>query len=171
MAKLCEHCHTRPVFSHKACRFCQHKRTDPKWLAKKEKNKNNAVKKKVGVKEKDGELEKWFLAVRKKLTGVCQCGCGKPSCKNDDTYYKFSCCHLFPKNRFGSVATHPNNYVERAFWGGCHSRLDDFGMDRWKEMADWPEIVEKFHELAPLLTEEERTNKFYIQFEELVYSK
>ncbi|MBP6694995.1 MAG: hypothetical protein KA161_07690 [Saprospiraceae bacterium] len=118
----------------------------------------------------DKLLDLWFMLVRRKLTGTCQCGCGKPSSKNDDKYYKHSCCHLFPKRIFKSIATHPKNYIERAFWGGCHTNLDEQGIDKWPFMADWEHIKELFHELAPLLTDEERTSKFYSNFEKLIYA-
>ena len=117
------------------------------------------------------ELDRWFKVVRKLLTGRCQCGCNKPSSKFDDRYYKHSCSHVFPKAKFASVATHPRNFVERAFWGGCHSVMDDTSMDRWTGFADWDNIKEIFHELAPLLTNEERATKFYSHFEKLIYAR
>src|ERR1700733_892131 len=131
----------------------------------------NSYKGNVELKSGESELGKWFELVRKKLTGVCQCGCGAKSQKNDEMYYKFSCCHLFPKKTFHSIATHPNNYVERAFFGGCHSVFDDTSMDRWVGMADWDSIKEKFHELLPFLTDEERATKFYSRLEKLIYKK
>lgn len=115
------------------------------------------------------QKEKWFNIIRKKLTGTCQCGCDKPSSKYDDKNFRSSCCHLFPKRIFKSIQYHPNNYIERAFFGGCHTNLDEQGMDRWPKMADWELIKEKFHELAPLLTDEERSNKFYLILESLIY--
>lgn len=117
----------------------------------------------------DTLMEQWFKARRKDLTGICQCGCGKPSQKKDDMYFRHSCCHLFPKSKFPSLMYHPLNYIERAFFGGCHSVLDDTSMDRWVGMADWDSIKEQFHLLAPLLTDEERATKFYSKFESLVY--
>jgi hypothetical protein len=117
----------------------------------------------------DNKMDKWFEATRKKLVGTCQCGCGNPSQKKDDTFYRHCCCHIFPKRTFESVKYHPLNYVERSFWGGCHSVLDDTSMDRWPGMADWFDIVEKFHVLAPLLTDEERATKFYSHLEKLIY--
>ena len=116
------------------------------------------------------ELDKWFLSTRKKLTGVCQCGCGNKSQKNDDTWYKASCCHIFPKSKFNSVRTHPLNFVERSFFGGCHSIFDDTSMNRWVGLADWADIREKFKELSQELTDEERSTKFYSQLEGLVYN-
>lgn len=115
------------------------------------------------------ELDRWFKAVRNKLTGRCQCGCGKPSSKYQDKYFKHSCGHVFPKRIFLSIATHPRNFVERAFWGGCHTNMDEQSMDRWTSFADWENIKEIFHELAPELTDEERATKFYTHFEKLIY--
>lgn len=113
--------------------------------------------------------EKWFRLIRTKLTGTCQCGCGNKSQKNDDMYFRHSCCHIFPKAKFHSIKYHPLNYVERAFWGGCHGVMDDTSMDRWVNMADWEDVKAKFYELAPLLTDEERSTKFYSHLEKLVY--
>lgn len=113
--------------------------------------------------------ETWFRNTRKRLTGICQCGCGNKSQKNDDMYFRHSCCHIFPKGKFQSIQYHPLNYVERAFFGGCHGILDDTSMDRWVNMSDWGDIKEKFHILAPLLTDEERATKFYTHLETLIY--
>lgn len=117
------------------------------------------------------DLDVWFKNTRKKLTGICQCGCNKPSSKMDNKYFKFSCAHVFPKSKFESVKTHPRNFVERAFFGGCHSVMDDTSMDRWVTFADWENIKEIFHELAPILTDKERSTKFYTHFEKLIYSR
>lgn len=114
--------------------------------------------------------EKWFKARRRDMVGTCQCGCGKPSQKKDDIYFRHSASHIFPKSKFESIMYHPLNFVERAFFGGCHSFMDDTSMDRWVNMADWDDIKEKFHILAPLLTDEERAIKFYSHLEKLIYS-
>jgi len=121
--------------------------------------------------ENDTLKENWFKARRKELVGTCQCGCGAPSQKKDDMYFRHSIAHIFPKATFLSVMYHPLNYVERAFWGGCHSVMDDTSIDRWPNMADWEDIIEKFHTLAPLLTPEERSTKFYSKLESLVYGR
>lgn len=117
----------------------------------------------------DTLMEQWFKARRKELTGTCQCGCGKPSQKKDDTFFRGSCCHLFPKAIFESVMYHPLNCIERAMMGGCHHNLDNQGMDKWPGMADWEDIKERFHILAPLLTDKERAHKFYSILESLIY--
>lgn len=130
-------------------------------------------KKKEMAENKDGDaaLDKFFEEARKTLTGTCQCGCGAKSQKNDDLYYRFSICHIFPKAIFKSIATHPLNRVERAFFGGCHTNMDEGGLDRWPGMADWNDIKERFYILAEYLSDEERAHKFYHKLETLVYSK
>lgn len=124
----------------------------------------------------DGDTlkEQWFKGIRKKMVGVCQCGCGEPSQKWDDLLFRHSAAHIFPKHLFESVMYHPFNYVERRFWAGitgtsaCHSIMDDTSMDRWPGMADWDNIKAKFFILAPLLTPEERATNFYSRLEKLV---
>lgn len=117
----------------------------------------------------DTLMENWFKARRRDMVGICQCGCGKPSQKKDDMYFRHSAAHIFPKSKFESIMYHPLNFVERAFFGGCHSIMDDTSMERWPNMADWDDIKEKFHALAPLLTEGERSLKFYSFLENLIY--
>lgn len=119
----------------------------------------------------DGEMDKFFERNRKKMVGVCQCGCSQKSQKNDDTFYRGSISHVFPKRIFKSIATNDLNWVERAMFGGCHSVMDDTSMDRWVNFADWEDIKERFHELAPLLTDDERATKFYTHLEKLIYQK
>lgn len=115
------------------------------------------------------DLEKWFKARRKEMTGKCKCGCNNKSSKWDDKYFRYSAAHLFPKSKFKSVRTHPLNWIERSFFSGCHTNLDNQSLDKWVTLADWEDIKNKFYELAPLLTEEERTTKFYSHLESLVY--
>jgi len=117
----------------------------------------------------DTLMEQWFKARRKQMTGTCSCGCAKPSQKKDDTFFRHSCCHIFPKAKFESIMYHPLNFIELAFWSGCHTTFDDAGMDKWPNTACWDDIKEKFHILAPLLTDEERATKFYTKLEKLVY--
>lgn len=131
-----------------------------------------SIKKKKEVLENkgvDSDLDIWFNVVRKKLTGYCQCGCGEKSSKNDDKYFKHSCSHLFPKRIFKSIQFHPDNFVERAFWGGCHSVMDDTSIERWVNFDDWEVIKHKFHLLSPLIPQQEKSNKFYTILEKLVH--
>lgn len=141
-----------------------------KPIAKKSKKKlQQEVEEKALRGSDDTLIEQWYKARRKELTGVCQCGCAQPSQKKDDTFFRGSCCHVFPKAIFESVMYHPLNCIERAMFGGCHANLDEGGLDKWPMMADWEDIKERFHVLAPLLTDQERSHKFYHKLESLVY--
>ena len=84
-----------------------------------------ALEKELHKPDEDSAKEKWFKDRRKEMSGFCQCGCGRRSSKDDDRYFRHSCAHVFPKSKFDSVKLHPLNSVERAFWGGCHSVMDD----------------------------------------------
>lgn len=116
-----------------------------------------------------GTNEFKIKARRREMVGVCQCGCGKSSQKKDDMYFRHSIAHIFPKDKFKSIMYHPLNWVERAFWGGCHTNMDLQSIEKWPGMADWCDIKEKFHILAPILTDKELKNKFYKNLEALIY--
>ena len=126
--------------------------------------------------EDDTVKEKWFKNRRGEMVGVCQCGCGEPSSKQDAKHFRSSICHIFPQRLFPSVQFHPVNWVERKFWAtngtsACHTNMDNKSMDLWVNFADWDDIKEKFHILSQWLTEEERATKFYQHLERLVYKK
>lgn len=135
-----------------------------------------ATERKLVSSDGDTLKEQWFKARRKEMVGVCQCGCGEPSQKYNDIYFRCSAAHIFPKHLFKSIEYHPLNFVERRFWAGyngtsaCHGIMDDTSIERWPGMADWEDIKEKFYILAPLLTEEERATTFYKLLEKLVYA-
>lgn len=112
--------------------------------------------------------EKWFKARRAEMVGICQCGCGMPSQKDKDDFYRHSIAHIFPQRKFKSIQFHPLNWVERRFWQGCHAIMDDTSMNRWPGMADWDDIKAKFYILAPLLTDKERATKFYTHLKHLI---
>lgn len=126
----------------------------------------------------DGDTlkEQWFKARRTEMTGTCQCGCGEPSQKKDIIWFRSSASHIFPKGLFKSVEYNPINYVERRFWAGlnggnaCHTMMDEAGLDRWPNFADWDDIKAKFYVLAPLLTPVEKATNFYTRLEKLVYA-
>ena len=164
MAKLCEYCHTRPVFSHKACKNCQWKRVDPKWLSKKEKNKNNAVKKKVGTKEKekDGELDKFFAVCVSVIKSNPHCAeCGEFISEND---YRNSTAHLWPKNIFKSIATHPLNWLPLGNRCGCHNDWDK-GVESACQMQVWSIAVDRWSKFKNKIIE---THKYRWQWESVV---
>lgn len=115
------------------------------------------------------ELDAFFERNRKRMVGVCQCGCARKSSKNEDKHYRASIAHIFPKRIFKSIACNDYNWVERNFWEGCHTNMDNKSIEEWVNMADWDDIKEKFYQLAPLFTDEEKKTKFYSLFEKLVY--
>ena len=123
----------------------------------------------------DKEMDKFFLAMRKRMVGKCLF-CGGKTEKDNDEYYKFSIAHLFAKKpiMFPSIATHPSNWLELCHFGNsCHTNFDNgkITLELLKDSKEWDVIAEKFHELAPLLTEAERKNKFYQRLEMLIYKK
>lgn len=114
------------------------------------------------------EKQKWFGARKKEMIGVCQCGCGQKSSKMDAANYRSSISHIFPQRLFPTIQFHPLNWVERNFWMGCHGNMDNRSMDLWPNFADWDDIKQKFFVLEPLLTEKERSTKFFGKLAKLV---
>lgn len=159
--KICKTCETEQyIFSKGNCKRCAARSYAP--------IRRTSIASKKTINPSDDNMQKWFDDTRKKLTGICQCGCGNKSQKNDDTFFRGSCCHIFPKRKFKSIQCHPLNYVERAMFGGCHSIMDDTSIDRWVNFADWDDIKARFYILSPLLTDEEKATKFYSHLERLV---
>jgi len=111
---------------------------------------------KVAVRNKT-ELDKWFLDRRNEMTGFCVCGCGQKSSKDDDRYFKYSAAHVLGKAKFPSIATHSQNSIELAFWGGCHTTFDDKGYAYCKETNPilWEIVVRKFKILFSSIAENE----------------
>ena len=100
-------------------------------------------------------LDKWFNDRRKEMTGVCQ-HCGGKSCKDDDKFFKFSCCHLLPKAYFPSIATNPYNFLELCFWGNnCHGNMDNKILD-FMDMNCFDQIIQKFVKIYPSIAKNER---------------
>jgi hypothetical protein len=126
-----------------------------------------AEQKEIGT---DSAMNVFFEKMRPKMTGICQCGCGRKSSKLENDHYRSSICHIFPKRIFKSIERHELNWVERNFWDGCHTNMDNQSMDKWVNMADWEDIKERFHSLVPILTDEERKTKLYTHLEQLIYN-
>lgn len=139
------------------CKRHQYKRTDLKIQTPQQKR----VSRIFAV---DEPLEEWFLERRKEMDGFCKCGCGGRSSKDDDKKFKYSICHIFPKAEFESVKTHPNNWIELAFWGGCHER--SHRLDTFSQMKCWEEVVEKYKTFAPLIKEKHKYVYLFRQYAE-----
>ena len=101
------------------------------------------------------ELQRWFLDRRKEMKGVCK-HCGGKSCKDSDTYYKFSLAHILPKAYFKSVATHPDNWIELCHFGrSCHDNFDRHMIDIM-DLNCFDEVITKFVSMYPSIAPIER---------------
>lgn len=121
-------------------------------------SKKTAARKLEEKKNADPELsqEAWFQEQRPQMPEKCE-NCGNPTCKNDDDWFRASICHILPKAYFPSVATHPLNRLFLCFWGAnsCHTNMDNKTLDM-TEMNCWNAIVERFLEIYPSISKEER---------------
>jgi len=121
----------------------------------------------------DGEMDRFFVANRKSMTGRCLF-CNGDTMKKDDEKFHFSLAHLLPKAIFPSVATHPDILIELCFYNNsCHTNFDN-GMITWefiKDSKEWDIIKEKLLNVLPAVTPEERKHKLYSRLEKLVYGK
>jgi hypothetical protein len=101
------------------------------------------------------ELQRWFQDRRKEMKGICS-HCGGKSCKDSDTYYKFSIAHILPKAYFKSVATHPLNYIELCHFGkSCHDNFDRHMIDIM-DLNCFDEVITKFVAMYPSIAPNER---------------
>ena len=114
--------------------------------------------------------QKWFKNRRKEMSGKCSCGCGEKSQKEDDKFFRSSICHILPQRLFPSVQLHMMNWIELAFWKGCHTTFDEAGMERWPNMACWDEIKRKFKIIDAVIDPEEKKQKFYNELENLIHN-
>jgi len=118
-----------------------------------------ATKLRMSKYSEDKELEFWFNLIRSKMSGECECGCRQPTSKYSDKFFKFSACHLLPKSKFKSVATHPMNYLElTAFGNSCHTTFDNMGYEYCKKTKPvlWKIVVERFNIIYPSISISER---------------
>lgn len=119
----------------------------------------------------DGEMDKFFTAMRKLMTGHCLF-CNGDTMKRDNDKFHFSLAHLIPKSIFKSVATHPDILIELCFYGNsCHTNFDN-GKITWltiKDSKEWDIIKEKLLNVLPMVAIEERKHKLYSLLNELVY--
>lgn len=161
-----------PVWSNLFCKSHQWMRTDARYDRRtpyekyKDSLNNSKPQKEESVIEKpekqnqskwEAGKKQWFADRRKEMNGFCDCGCGKRSSKDSNKYFIFSCCHVLPKKNFDSISLHPENCIELAFFGGCHTTLDDMGYEYCKQKKPilWDIIVRKFKILYPLIATNE----------------
>jgi hypothetical protein len=102
----------------------------------------------------DTELQKFFKAAMKRMTGHClEC-----SAKTETHIYKyaiFSICHILDKRegKCPSVKTHPQNWIELC--PDHHTRFDSLNWDEREKLGYWPEIFQKLIVVANDLAPEE----------------
>lgn len=152
--KTCKRCgNLRALFGKGLCRYCY-----GFCLSKSASKPVSGAKIKVNRPKGSAELNRWFQERRLEMTGVCA-NCGRPSCRDDDQYYKFSIAHILPKAYVKSVKTHPDNWIELCFWGenSCHTQLDNNLLDL-TELNCWDTVVCRFQRVYPdiVLTERRR---------------
>ncbi len=100
-------------------------------------------------------MDRWFSDRRKEMTGLCA-HCGDRSCKNSDQYFKFSICHILPKNIFKSVKNHPLNWIELCFWNKSHhTNFDNKTLDI-TELNCYDQVIERFVAMYPDIDKKER---------------
>lgn len=152
--KKCKSCGRMDyIFSKGRCKQCSTQEDSKKRIDAHEEQETECGRAKKN--NSGAEIQRWFLDRRDEMVGYCA-NCGKPSCKNDDKYYKHSIAHILPKAYFPSVATHPSNWIELCFWGNsCHTNMDNKTLDL-SEMACWDVIVKRFQEIYPSISKNER---------------
>ena len=134
-------------------------------LARKKKNARVSaaakVRKEQSVKNKESELELWFLQGMNTCQPVCEnCGASKPDLHNPLLKSRWRSCqaHLLPKRHFKSIMTHPLNrmILGSGFSGMCYCHDNyDHDWERASKMNIWPEVVRRFKILYPLIAPEE----------------
>ena len=96
------------------------------------KNKEILVEKGLVKDENKMMLDLWYLARKYEMTGYCsEEGCRSSTNKDNDKYYRWSCCHIVPKALVPSVATHLANCIELC---QIHHQEYDAGFERAKRM-------------------------------------
>lgn len=128
-----------------------------KALQIKNQNTRKAISSKVrNIPKEDSEYslqELWYISRRHLMTGYCtEEGCHSSTNKNNDTYYRWSVCHIVPKKLIPSVATHPDNWIELCWQH--HSEFDST-FDKAAKMKCFPEAKRKFELFRHLIPKEE----------------
>lgn len=101
------------------------------------------------------ELDRWFQARRKEMTGKCA-HCLEKTTKHQDQWFKCSIAHILPKSLFKSVKTHPLNWVELCFWkNNCHANYDNHILDI-TELNCYDLVIERFIAMYPDIDPKER---------------
>lgn len=100
-------------------------------------------------------MTRWFNDRHPEMTGVCA-HCGGPTSSYDPVYWRFSISHLLPKAHFGSIKTHPDNWLELCHFGNsCHFNLDNGSIDIM-DLNCFDLVIVKFVIIYPSIAQSER---------------
>lgn len=103
----------------------------------------------------DTELQKWYRARMKQMTGYCA-ECHAKTETHIYQYAIYSICHILAKRPAvcPSVATHPHNWIEL-----CPDHHNLFDKASWKErqmMGCWHDVLKRLTKVEPDLDATER---------------
>lgn len=113
---------------------------------------------------KKKELDKWFEYVATIIAANPYCWeTGEFISKAD---YRSATAHIFPKNIFFSIATHPLNFLILSPRNGSHDKTHR--LDTFSKMKCWKIACERFKKFEPLITEK---HKYLNSFRELTNIK
>jgi len=102
--------------------------------------------------ENDTELQRWFK-MQMKYMNVCE----ETGMKLETKTYRYaimSICHILPKSKCKSVATHPLNRV--FLLPDLHAKFDAMSWEEREQMGCWPVIQERLIMVYPDLAEDEK---------------
>lgn len=103
--------------------------------------------------DNDSDLQKFFRSKMKLMRGKCMETGAATNTKIYSEAIK-SICHILPKSKFKSVATHPVNWMEYSW--DFHHKFDN--MLSWGdklELKSWPIIEERIMMMSPNIAKEE----------------
>lgn len=102
--------------------------------------------------ENDTDLQRWFK-MQMKYMNVCE----ETGMKLETKIYRYaimSICHILPKSKVKSVATHPLNRV--FLLPDLHAKFDSQSWEEREQWSCWPLIQERLIMMYPDLSEEDK---------------
>lgn len=101
----------------------------------------------------DTELQRFFKSAMRRMSGFC----AETGLKTETKIYKYaicSICHILPRSKCPSVATHPCIWIELDV--GFHVKFDAMSWEEREKLGCWPIIRDKLIMVYPDLAPEER---------------
>lgn len=103
--------------------------------------------------DNDTELQRFFKSAMKRMTGRC----AETGLRTETRIYKYaimSICHILPRSKCPSVATHPCIWME--FDVGFHVKFDAMSWEEREQLGCWSIIRDKLVMVYPSLAPDER---------------